>query len=154
MAPNRRQAIIWNNIGPIDWRIYVALGGDEMSSRSKSSRVDPSNVTTGSGSREICPVSWSEGVCPWTDLCCNDPNYLSTGWAYMQRTGLTLSVRTYKLAKNSPRSSMYSATQLSTEMELITQLITVTSQWVPWCLNRLFRRTSKKASKLPVTGLC
>ena len=27
--PNRRQTIIWTNAGPIHWRIYVALGGDE-----------------------------------------------------------------------------------------------------------------------------
>ena len=25
--PNRRQAIIWTNVGPIHWRIYAALGG-------------------------------------------------------------------------------------------------------------------------------
>ena len=29
LAPNRRQAIIWTNAGPIHWRIYAALGGDE-----------------------------------------------------------------------------------------------------------------------------
>ena len=148
----------WRRIGAKPLSETIPGGGGWV----KSSRVAvrkvllwiPSNVTTGSGSREICPVSWSEGVCPWTDLCCNDPDYLSMGWAYKQRTGLTLSVCAYKLTKNSPRSSMYSATQLSTEMELITQLITVTSQWAPWCLNRLFRRPSKKASKLLVTGLC
>ena len=26
LAPNRRQAIIWTNADPIDWRMYVALG--------------------------------------------------------------------------------------------------------------------------------
>ena len=30
LAPNRRQAIIWNNANPIHWRIYAALGGDEL----------------------------------------------------------------------------------------------------------------------------
>ena len=28
--PNRRQAIIWTNADPIHWRIYAALGGDEL----------------------------------------------------------------------------------------------------------------------------
>ena len=28
--PNRRQAIIWTNAGLIHWRIYTALGGDEL----------------------------------------------------------------------------------------------------------------------------
>ena len=32
MAPTRRQAIIWTNAGPIQWRIYAALGGDELTS--------------------------------------------------------------------------------------------------------------------------
>ena len=27
---NRRQAIIWTNADPINWRMYVALGGDEL----------------------------------------------------------------------------------------------------------------------------
>ena len=27
---NRRQAIIWSNADPIRWRIYAALGGDEL----------------------------------------------------------------------------------------------------------------------------
>ena len=30
MAPNRRQAIIWTNADLICWRIYAALGGDEL----------------------------------------------------------------------------------------------------------------------------
>ena len=30
LAPNRRQAIIWTNADPIHWRIYVALGRDEL----------------------------------------------------------------------------------------------------------------------------
>ena len=30
LAPNRRQAIIWTNAGPIHWRIYTALGGNEL----------------------------------------------------------------------------------------------------------------------------
>ena len=30
MAPNRRQAIIWDNAVPIHWRIYAALGGEEL----------------------------------------------------------------------------------------------------------------------------
>ena len=30
LAPNRRQAITWTNAGPVYWRIYVSLGGDEL----------------------------------------------------------------------------------------------------------------------------
>ena len=30
LAPNRHQAIIWTNADPIHWRIYAALGGDEL----------------------------------------------------------------------------------------------------------------------------
>ena len=30
MAPNRRQAVIWTNADPVHWRIYAALGGDEL----------------------------------------------------------------------------------------------------------------------------
>ena len=30
LAPNRRQAIIWANADPIHWRIYAALGGDDL----------------------------------------------------------------------------------------------------------------------------
>ena len=30
LAPNRQQAIIWINADPIHWRIYAALGGDEL----------------------------------------------------------------------------------------------------------------------------
>ena len=30
LAPIRRQAIIWTNSDPIYWRIYAALGGDEL----------------------------------------------------------------------------------------------------------------------------
>ena len=33
LAPNGRQAIIWTNADPIHWRIYVALGGDELTRR-------------------------------------------------------------------------------------------------------------------------
>ena len=29
LAPNRRQAIIWTNADPINWRIYAVLWGDE-----------------------------------------------------------------------------------------------------------------------------
>ena len=29
-APNKRQAIIWPDADPIHWRIYAALGGDEI----------------------------------------------------------------------------------------------------------------------------
>ena len=31
LAPNRRQAVIWTNADPIHWRIYLALGGEELS---------------------------------------------------------------------------------------------------------------------------
>ena len=30
LAPNRRQAITWTNDDPVHWRIYAALGGDEL----------------------------------------------------------------------------------------------------------------------------
>ena len=30
LAPNKLQAIIWTNVDPIHWRIYVALGGDDL----------------------------------------------------------------------------------------------------------------------------
>ena len=30
LAPSRRQTIIWTDAVLIDWRIYVALGGDEL----------------------------------------------------------------------------------------------------------------------------
>ena len=33
MAPNRRQVIIWTNADLIHWRIYAALGGDELKLR-------------------------------------------------------------------------------------------------------------------------
>ena len=30
LVPNRRQGIIWTNIDPIHWRLYAALGRDEL----------------------------------------------------------------------------------------------------------------------------
>ena len=33
LVPNRRQAVIWTNADLIRWRIYAALGGDELSLR-------------------------------------------------------------------------------------------------------------------------
>ena len=30
LAPNRQHAIIWTNAEPIHWRIYAALGGEEL----------------------------------------------------------------------------------------------------------------------------
>ena len=30
LAPNRLQVIIWTNVDPIHWRMYAALGGDEL----------------------------------------------------------------------------------------------------------------------------
>ena len=30
LMPNRQQAITWANADPILWRIYAALGGDEL----------------------------------------------------------------------------------------------------------------------------
>ena len=30
LVPNRRQAIIWTNADPINWRIHATLGGDEL----------------------------------------------------------------------------------------------------------------------------
>ena len=39
--PNRRQAIIWTNAGPIHWRIYAALGADECNiSQTKHFQID------------------------------------------------------------------------------------------------------------------
>ena len=52
---------------------------------------------------------------------------------------------------------------LSTDVDWLTQVITLTVHWASWrlksspfrlFLSRLFRRTSKKTSKLCVTGLC
>ena len=36
LAPNYRQAIIWTKADPIHWRIYTALGGDELIYRQTS----------------------------------------------------------------------------------------------------------------------
>ena len=33
LAPNRRQTITWINADPVHWRIYAALGGDELNHR-------------------------------------------------------------------------------------------------------------------------
>ena len=33
LAPNRRQAIIWSNVGMVHWRIYVSLSLNELRSR-------------------------------------------------------------------------------------------------------------------------
>ena len=30
LAPNRRQAIIWTNADQIYWRVYAALGGEDL----------------------------------------------------------------------------------------------------------------------------
>ena len=30
LATNRRQAITWTNYDPVQWRMYAALGGDEL----------------------------------------------------------------------------------------------------------------------------
>ena len=30
LMPNRRQAITWTNVDPVNWRKYAALGGDEL----------------------------------------------------------------------------------------------------------------------------
>ena len=40
LAPNSRQAIIWTNAGPIHWRIYAALGGDELRAQYSQYRHD------------------------------------------------------------------------------------------------------------------
>ena len=39
LAPNRRQVIIWTNADPVHKRIYVALGGGELRSRTHTSWV-------------------------------------------------------------------------------------------------------------------
>ena len=39
LVPNKRQAIIWTNAGPIHWRIYAALGGDELTHYSAKWRL-------------------------------------------------------------------------------------------------------------------
>ena len=33
LAPSRRQAIIWSDADPVHWRIYMALGGDELNTQ-------------------------------------------------------------------------------------------------------------------------
>ena len=38
LAPNRRQAITWNNDDPVHWCIYVEVGGDELMQDSITSR--------------------------------------------------------------------------------------------------------------------
>ena len=35
LTPNRRQVIIWTNVDQIHWRMYAALGGDELNHVSK-----------------------------------------------------------------------------------------------------------------------
>ena len=45
MVPNRRQAIIWTNGDPIDWRIYAALREDKIMCSSK------------------CHCLWESGTC-------------------------------------------------------------------------------------------
>ena len=30
LGPTKRQAIAWTNVDPVHWRIYAALGGDEL----------------------------------------------------------------------------------------------------------------------------
>ena len=39
MAPNRRQAITCTNAEPVHWRIYVALGEDELKKKAKEVAV-------------------------------------------------------------------------------------------------------------------
>ena len=50
LASNRRQAIIWTNANPIHWRMYAALGGDELQSHKHSTRKLPDKAI-GSGCR-------------------------------------------------------------------------------------------------------
>ena len=45
LAPNRRQSITWTNTDPVHWRIYGALGGDELSKRLKP--ISPQNSSDG-----------------------------------------------------------------------------------------------------------
>ena len=47
-APNRWQAIIWTNADPVHWRLYAALGGDELKTphiSSLTARYDVSIVS-------------------------------------------------------------------------------------------------------------
>ena len=37
LAPNRRQGIIWINADPVHWRIFMALGDNELKEEAKAS---------------------------------------------------------------------------------------------------------------------
>ena len=50
LVPNKRQAIIWTNAAWFSWPIYVALGGDELSSQ--FSKQNPYNEL---------PIAWPFG---------------------------------------------------------------------------------------------
>ena len=39
LAQNRRQAITWSNTDPVHWRIFVALGGDELTESAPMTHV-------------------------------------------------------------------------------------------------------------------
>ena len=49
VGANRQQAIIWTNAVPIHWRIYAALGGDELTQKQleKPGRVLSTVATDG-----------------------------------------------------------------------------------------------------------
>ena len=48
LAPSRRQAIIWTNVDPVHWRIYAALGGDELinSARPTDKYISPQTMSS------------------------------------------------------------------------------------------------------------
>ena len=46
LAPNRRQAIIWTNVDPIHWRMYAALGRDELNVMESLIQRNPSIKAT------------------------------------------------------------------------------------------------------------
>ena len=43
MAPNRREAIVWTNAEPDPWRIYAALGEDELNETQKNVKTNHIN---------------------------------------------------------------------------------------------------------------
>ena len=59
LPPNRRQAISWTNADPILWRIYAALGGEELiksADREHGKTQQITNYMDSLGMYSICVV--------------------------------------------------------------------------------------------------